>query len=311
MVFMLISEFTVSSSWWCLCWFQSLLWVVVDGVCVDFRVYCELWLMVCVPISEFTVSSGWCLCWFQSLLWAVFGVCVDFRVYCELCLVCVLISEFTMNSGWWRLCRFQSLLWVVVGVCVDFRVYYELWLIFCIGFRVYYELWLVVFVLISEFTDRRAGGQCSCPGPGKQDWQSGGSQWRGDQALVWSAKPHHRKGMWRTRVQHALNITSPQERYMNHRSPAYIKHNLTTGKVCEGQERKGHFFFFFFFFCVSQLYLWGSLLLGEIFVTIKVVTFRLRGWCVLGVFLLPAFTRLGHERQDLLSPCDEMHVCTD
>ena len=45
--------------------------------------------------------------------------------------------------------------------------------------------------------------------------------------------------------------------------------------------------------------------------TIKVVTFRLRGWCMLGVFLLPAFTRLGYERQDLLSPCDEMHVCTD
>ena len=45
--------------------------------------------------------------------------------------------------------------------------------------------------------------------------------------------------------------------------------------------------------------------------TIKVVTFRLRGWCVLGVFLLPAFTRLGHEHQDFLSPCDEMHVCTD
>ena len=44
---------------------------------------------------------------------------------------------------------------------------------------------------------------------------------------------------------------------------------------------------------------------------IKVVTFRLRGWCVLGVFFLPEFTRLGHERQDLLSPCDEMHVCTD
>ena len=32
---------------------------------------------------------------------------------------------------------------------------------------------------------------------------------------------------------------------------------------------------------------------------------------MLGVFLLPAFTRLGHERQDLLSPCDWMHVCTD
>ena len=31
--------------------------------------------------------------------------------------------------------------------------------------------------------------------------------------------------------------------------------------------------------------------------TVEVVTFRLRGWCVLGVFLLLAFTRLGHERQ--------------
>ena len=73
---------------------------------------------------------------------------------------------------------------------------------------------------------------------------------------------------------------------------------------------------FFFFFGVPQLYLWSSPLLGEIFAyvtvfnpTIKVVTFRLRGWCVLGVFSLPAFTRPGHERKDLLSPCDEMRVC--
>ena len=43
--------------------------------------------------------------------------------------------------------------------------------------------------------------------------------------------------------------------------------------------------------------------------TVQVVTFRLRGWCVLGVFLSPAFTRLGHERQNLLSPCDGMCVC--
>ena len=36
-------------------------------------------------------------------------------------------------------------------------------------------------------------------------------------------------------------------------------------------------------------------------------------WMVwlLGVFLLPAFTHLGHECQDLLSLCDRMHVCTD
>ena len=44
--------------------------------------------------------------------------------------------------------------------------------------------------------------------------------------------------------------------------------------------------------------------------TIEVVTFRLRGWCMLGVFLLPAFTRLGHERRDLLSSCDRIRVCT-
>ena len=44
--------------------------------------------------------------------------------------------------------------------------------------------------------------------------------------------------------------------------------------------------------------------------TTEVDTFRLRGWCILGVFLLPAFTRLGHECQDLLSPGDGMHVST-
>ena len=37
--------------------------------------------------------------------------------------------------------------------------------------------------------------------------------------------------------------------------------------------------------------------------------FRLRGWCMLGVF--HPFTRLGHECQDLWSPCDGMHMCTD
>ena len=63
----------------------------------------------------------------------------------------------------------------------------------------------------------------------------------------------------------------------------------------------------------------GFTIWGEIFAhvtfffnpTIKVVTFSLCGWCMLGVFVLPAFTHLGHERQDLLSPCDGRHVCTD
>ena len=78
------------------------------------------------------------------------------------------------------------------------------------------------------------------------------------------------------------------------------------------------FFFFFFFFAfpsnISGVHhFWVRFLCMWPFFnpTIKLVTFRLRGWCVLGVFLLPAFTRLGHERQDLLSPCDEIHVCTD
>ena len=106
---------------------------------------------------------------------------------------------------------------------------------------------------------------------------------------------------------------------------------------------------FFFFFCIPQLYLWGSHLLllllhspaislgftssssafpshisgvhhfGWDFCdcdrffnsTMEVVTFHLRGWCLLGLFLLPLFIILGHECQDLLSLCHGMQVCTD
>ena len=72
---------------------------------------------------------------------------------------------------------------------------------------------------------------------------------------------------------------------------------------------------FFFFFCVPQLYLWGSpfwvrfVRMQLVFnPTIEVVTFHLHRWCMLGVFVLPAFTCLGHECQDLLSLCSGMHV---
>ena len=62
----------------------------------------------------------------------------------------------------------------------------------------------------------------------------------------------------------------------------------------------------------SQVYLWGSLFWVRFFnPTIEVVTFHLHGWCRLSVFLLPAFTRLEHESQNILSPCNGMHVCTD
>ena len=61
----------------------------------------------------------------------------------------------------------------------------------------------------------------------------------------------------------------------------------------------------------------GYTVLGEIFTyvtvffnpTIEVVTFHLRGWCMLGVFW--AFTRLGHECQDFFSLCNGVHVCID
>ena len=72
------------------------------------------------------------------------------------------------------------------------------------------------------------------------------------------------------------------------------------------------------FLLCYQLYLWVSPFMVRFLCmwpcfnpTIEVVTFHLHGWCMLGVFLLPAFTRLWHECQDLLSPCDGMHVCTD
>ena len=68
------------------------------------------------------------------------------------------------------------------------------------------------------------------------------------------------------------------------------------------------------FFCVPQLYLWASPFGWDFFAyvtvlffvffnpTKEVVTFRLRGWCMLGVFLLSASTRLGHGCQDSFEP---------
>ena len=73
-----------------------------------------------------------------------------------------------------------------------------------------------------------------------------------------------------------------------------------------------------FFFCVPSYFSgvhhfgWDSCICDSFSnPTIEVFTFHLHGWCMLGVFLLLVFTRLGHGCQDLLSPCDGMHVCTD
>ena len=62
--------------------------------------------------------------------------------------------------------------------------------------------------------------------------------------------------------------------------------------------------FYSLFFCIPS-YISGANPSTE------VVTFCLHQGCMLGMFLLPASTCLGQECQDLLSPCDGMHVCTD
>ena len=67
---------------------------------------------------------------------------------------------------------------------------------------------------------------------------------------------------------------------------------------------------FFILLLLSPAISKGFTILEKIF-AFCIVTFCLCGWCRLGVFLLSAFTRLGHECQDLLSPCEGMHVCTD
>ena len=71
--------------------------------------------------------------------------------------------------------------------------------------------------------------------------------------------------------------------------------------------------FFFFFFCVPQLYLWGSpfwvrcLHMWPYFIQpLRSHSVFMDGACWV-YFLLPTFTRLGHECQDLLSLCNGMH----
>ena len=82
----------------------------------------------------------------------------------------------------------------------------------------------------------------------------------------------------------------------------------------ETKKKKKAFFFFSFPSYISGVHHFGwDFCVCDCFFnpTIEVVTFCLHGWCMLGVFLLLAITCLGHECQDLLNPCNGMHVCTD
>ena len=100
-------------------------------------------------------------------------------------------------------------------------------------------------------------------------------------------------------------ITTQIQAYSHMTQAAYIIINFLTPE-------------FLFFICIPQLYLWVSpfwvrfLRMWPFFnPTIEVVTLCLCGWRMLAVFLLPAFTCLGHKCQDLSSLCDGMHACTD
>ena len=74
----------------------------------------------------------------------------------------------------------------------------------------------------------------------------------------------------------------------------------------------------FFFICVHSYISGVHNFCGDFYVcdrffnpTMEVVIIPFRGWCMLDVYLLLAFTCPGHECQDFLRLCDVMHVCTD
>lgn len=50
------------------------------------------------------------------------------------------------------------------------------------------------FVNISEFTDRRTSGQCTCACSWQQNWQGWCCKWRWNSSLVRTARTNYRKG---------------------------------------------------------------------------------------------------------------------
>ena len=65
------------------------------------------------------------------------------------------------------------------------------------------------------------------------------------------------------------------------------------------------------FTILSDIFAYVTGFFGFFFFVFSIQPFIPSSWMgMLSVFLLPAFIRLGHECQDLVSPCDEMHVCT-
>ena len=76
---------------------------------------------------------------------------------------------------------------------------------------------------------------------------------------------------------------------------------------------------FSFFFCVPSFISGASSFCVSFFADVTVFNATIEvlhsvfvdGACWMCSYILPAFTRPGHECQDLFSPCDGMRVCTD
>ena len=187
----------------------------------------------------------------------------------------------------------------IEGHCDDFhlQIWHKLIMMMITTTRQWLQCWLWLWTTVT-LTHSAVRGRG--PVPAAVLLRQPGQQLRGQRPAVRTAADPHR--------QQEAGDRLPQ---------LHCRHQvLLLADICASGWRD---FFFFFFFLRSPAISLGFTTFGWDFCvcdrffnpTIKVVTFRLRGWCVLGMFLLPAFTRLGHERQDLLSPCDEMHVCTD
>ena len=110
------------------------------------------------------------------------------------------------------------------------------------------------------------------------------------------------------------NINNPRS---NKPLSVELDENLLWRNSIQPIKRNWYLCFLLLLLC-SQLYLWGSpfwVRFLHIWLFFKpaneAVTFCLHGWCMLGVFLLLAFTRQGHECQDLLSLCNGIHMSLD
>ena len=114
-----------------------------------------------------------------------------------------------------------------------------------------------------------------------------------------------------SRIPVVLSYTTPHEN-----THGFNNHNLSFHIVLVGL--LAPLTISFVFSLLSPPFSLGFTILGEMFTYVAVFVIQplrkphsvfVDGACC--VFLLPAFTRLGYECQDLLSPRDGMHVCTD